>query len=168
MPNSDMSKDNEFYRWNKTNIMANLLQAEDHLCTVIDDLAPEHAACVIKHLTTTIGEIMEISKHCEIADRNKCSKYKALGQEVYKLKNKFEDEGINENSLAEVRKIRKEFEKIVGNDTDKCETGFCKFDPYKKEREGMKRYVSFKERVKWRKEHKNDGLDNDTIVITED
>jgi len=126
-------KDNEFYRWNTTNIMANLLQAEDHLCTVVDSIAPEHGACVIKHLTNTIGELLEISKHCYIAAPDKCKDFKQLSNDVYIIKNDFEDNGMDDNSMSKVRGIRKRVEKLISMDTDKCETGFCKFKPDTKE-----------------------------------
>lgn len=127
------SKDIPFFRWNKTNIMANLLQAEDHLCTVIDKIATEHAACVFKHLTVALGESMEISKHCVLADPENCTNYKKLANDIYKVKNDLEDNGIDTASLPKIRSLRKQFENITNASTDNCELGFCNFDIPKKQ-----------------------------------
>jgi len=124
-----MSKDIEFYKWNTVNVMANLLQAEDHLCTIVDAIAPEHAACVFKHLTVAIGEVLEMSKHCYIADKSKCKFFRQFSQEIYKVLQNLQDSEINDESLGKVRTLRKRFENEMGQSTDKCETGFCKFKP---------------------------------------
>ena len=122
-------KDSEFLNWNNTNILANLLQAEDHLCLVIDHITPEHGACVLKHLTVVIGECMEASKHCVLAQPDLCGFYREFAQKVYEVKRGFEDNGMGPDSLAKVRELRKEFESRIGPyDTGKCETGFCKFE----------------------------------------
>ncbi len=128
-------KDKEFIEWNKLNIMANLLQAEDHLALITsrESLPSEHGACVIKHLSNVYGELMEASKHCNIAEPNNCDVYKTIAKEVGKLVLKFKREGFNDKSVHEVRKIRKEFEQVAGVDTNKCGLGGCQLNSFNKE-----------------------------------
>ena len=124
------SKDKEFLDWNNTNILANLLQAEDHLCLVKGSIPPEHGACVIKHLTVVIGESMEASKHAASVypnDPRKTLFYRHFAEKVYKVKKDFEENGMDENSLNKVRELRKEFEREVGTNTEGCRSGFCEF-----------------------------------------
>lgn len=121
-------KDKDFIRWNQTNIYANLLQSEDHLCGLERELSPEHGSCVIKHLTVVWGEAMEASKHCEIAQPDLCGFYREFAREVYNLKNYFEDNGFGPDSLNKVRGLRKGFEREIGKDTSQCQLTGCEID----------------------------------------
>jgi hypothetical protein len=57
------SREEKFLKYNKINVITNLLQAEDHARYLEEEYDVAHASCITKHLLITIGESNEGISH---------------------------------------------------------------------------------------------------------
>jgi len=104
-------KEREFLEYNKLNILANLIEIEDHLRNLTKHYNPNEgdASCIIKHSAMVYGELGEAISHSTIVNPNEVEYYKKLRNEIVdfiKSVEKREDPNV---LLKRIREIRNEF-----------------------------------------------------------
>jgi len=121
-----MQKETYFLNYNKDNIFANLLQAEDHLRHLqsADNLTPGFQACVLKHLAFISGECLEAQSHSLVTLGKETSrKYAELQTKVDEIKKGVQTGKLSaDEGILKVREARKLFEKINPDyDMESCQ-----------------------------------------------
>lgn len=118
--------DEKFLKYNKRNILTNLLQAEEHAKAMNTFTFIEgEGSCFLKHLLFVRGELSEIIAHSRsVKESSKNIRiYEKLLNEIEKFIDKAESgkKYTKRDLLLKVRKWRKEFEKTChAYQTFKC------------------------------------------------
>jgi hypothetical protein len=101
------SREEKFLKYNKINVITNLLQAEDHARYLGEKYDVTHASCITKHLLITIGESNEGISHSPSREEKRI--FAEIRNEALRL---MEDIGkIGRDELIwRIREIRKKAE----------------------------------------------------------
>ena len=113
-------REKEFLEYNKLNILANLIEIEDHLRNLPKYYNPNEgdASCIIKHSAMIYGELGEAISHSAIVSPNEVEYYKKLRNEIVdfiKMVERREDPII---LLKRIREIRSAFSKIYSQSNE--------------------------------------------------
>jgi len=107
-------KEKEFLEYNKLNILANLIEIEDHLRNLQKYYNPSEgdASCIIKHGAMIYGELGEAISHSTIVNPKEVDIYKKLRNEIVDFIKKVERREDPNVLLKRIREIRSEFSKV--------------------------------------------------------
>ncbi len=123
-----MGRETGFLEYNITNILQNLLQAEDHLRVLYGKDSDEegHNSCVSKHLMIVSGEASEAVSHSSHINPGKTPVFRRIMADATSLRNRINDLSV-QDAIVKVREIRKEAEKLDSRyDTSRCKA--CSLD----------------------------------------
>jgi hypothetical protein len=107
-------KEKEFLEYNKLNILANLIEIEDHLRNLPRYYNPFEgdASCIIKHSAMIYGELGEAISHSTIVNQKEVEYYKKLRNEIVDFIKRVERREDPNVLLRRIREIRSEFSKV--------------------------------------------------------
>jgi len=107
-------REKEFLEYNKLNILANLIEIEDHLRNLPKYYNPNEgdASCIIKHSAMIYGELGEAISHSAIVSPNEVEYYKKLRNEIVDFIKRVERREDPTALLRKIREIRSVFSKV--------------------------------------------------------
>ena len=126
--NPSAGKEEYYLRYNKDEIMKNLIASEGHFRNVADDSSTIEAgflSCVVKHLADAEGHVDEAISHAAVVEGHEASeKFRNLRDNIRELRYKVQkDVVIPYQGILDVRKIRREFESFNPEyDISTCES----------------------------------------------
>jgi len=123
-----MGRETGFLDYNVSNILTNLLQAEDHLRVLYgkDSDGEGHNSCVSKHLMIVSGEASEAVSHSSHVNPEKTPVFRKIMADATELRKDINEMNV-QDAIVRVREIRKEAEKLDSRyDTSRCKA--CSLD----------------------------------------
>jgi len=124
--NPSTGKEAYYLRFNKDEIMKNLVATEEHFRNVSDDptkIRKGSLACVVKHLISAEGHGDEAISHSLVADNEETSKnFRELRNNIRELRREVQQGISPEKGIVKAREIRRKFESFNPEfDISQCE-----------------------------------------------